>query len=65
MYTNTYKLTLNIQKTVCILFQKPGSNKTIQIRIENITIHNTTETSFLAYGWMRTVNGTLTYKNYH
>ena len=41
------KLTLNIQKTVCILFQKPGSNKTIQIRIENITIHNTTETKFL------------------
>ena len=41
------KLTLNIRKTVCILFQKPGGSKKIQIRMENTIIHNTTKTKFL------------------
>ena len=41
------KLTLNLTKTVCILFQKPGCSKKIQIRMENIIIHNTSKTKFL------------------
>ena len=41
------KLTLNIRKTVCILFQKPGCCKKIQIRMENTIIHNTSQTKFL------------------
>ena len=41
------KLTLNIKKTVCILFQRPGCNKKIQIRMENTVIQNTSETKFL------------------
>ena len=41
------KLTLNIKKTVCILFQKPGYNKKIQIKMGNTVIQNTSETKFL------------------
>ena len=32
---------------MCILFQKPGCSKKIQIRVENTTIHNTSKTKFL------------------
>ena len=41
------KLTLNIDKTVCLLFQKQGHTKKIHIRVDNIIIHNTHETKFL------------------
>ena len=41
------KLTLNIDKTVCLLFQKQGHTKKIHIRVDNTIIHNTHETKFL------------------
>ena len=41
------KLTLNIDKTVCLLFQKQGHSEKIHIRVDNITIQNTHETKFL------------------
>ena len=41
------KLTLNIEKTVCILFQKTGQTKTIELEIGNQTVSNTSETRFL------------------
>ena len=41
------KLTLNIEKTVCLLFQKQGQTKEIAIKVDNIIIHNTKETKFL------------------
>ena len=41
------KLTLNIDKTVCLLFQKQGHSEEIHITVDNITIHNTHETKFL------------------
>ena len=41
------KLTLNIEKTVCLLFQKQGQSKEITIKVDNITIQNTKETKFL------------------
>ena len=41
------KLTLNIGKTVCLLFQKQGQEKEICIQIGNMTIKNTKETKFL------------------
>ena len=41
------KLTLNLDKTVCILFQKIGQTQTIKLEIGNQTITNTPETRFL------------------
>ena len=41
------KLTLNIEKIVCLLFQKQGQSKEITIKVDNITIQNTHETKFL------------------
>ena len=41
------KLTLNIEKTVCILFQKPGQSENIKLEVGNQTIINTPETRFL------------------
>ena len=41
------KLTLNIEKTVCLLFQKQGQTKEIAIKVDNTIIHNTKETKFL------------------
>ena len=41
------KLTLNIGKTVCLLFQKQGHSDEIHIKVDNITIQNTHETKFL------------------
>ena len=41
------KLTLNIDKTVCLLFQKQGHSDEIQIKVDKITIKNTHETKFL------------------
>ena len=41
------KLTLNIEKTVCLLFQKQGHSDEIHIKVDNITIQNTHETKFL------------------
>ena len=41
------KLTLNLDKTVCILFQKSNETKQIEINIGNQKIQNTTETKFL------------------
>ena len=38
---------LNIEKTVCLLFQKQGQSKEITIKVDNITIQNTNETKFL------------------
>ena len=41
------KLTLNIEKTVCLLFQKQGHSDEIHIKVDNISIQNTHETKFL------------------
>ena len=43
----TNKLTLNLDKTVCILFQKSHETKQIEINIGSQKIKNTTETKFL------------------
>ena len=44
---HTNKLTLNIEKTVCLLFQKQGQKRTIQIKVGNTIIQNIAETKFL------------------
>ena len=41
------KLTLNIEKTVCLLFQKQEQSDEITSKVDNITIQNTHETKFL------------------
>ena len=41
------KLTLNLGKTVCILFQQNNSKKDIELRINDMVIHNQKETKFL------------------
>ena len=41
------KLTMNIEKTVCMLFQQPGKHEKVQITIDNVTLTNQTETKFL------------------
>ena len=41
------KLTLNLDKTVCILFQKNNQNKEMELKIKGLTIPNQKETKFL------------------
>ena len=41
------KLTLNTEKTVCMLFQKPGKNEQIHLTIDKVTLQNQRETKFL------------------
>ena len=41
------KLTMNIEKTVCMLFQQPGKLNKIQINIGDVTLTNQPETKFL------------------
>ena len=41
------KLTLNIEKTACILFQKSGSTKELSLNLEDLTINLTNNTKFL------------------
>ena len=41
------KLTLNLEKTVCLLFQKQGQDKEICVQIADMVIKNTKETKFL------------------
>ena len=41
------KLTLNIEKTVCILFQKAGKSEKVALEIDNHIINNIAETKFL------------------
>ena len=41
------KLTLNAEKTVCMLFQKPGKNEQIHLTIDKVTLQNQRETKFL------------------
>ena len=41
------RLTLNLDKTICILFQPNGSDKKMEIEIENVTVCNSVVTRFL------------------
>ena len=41
------KLTLNLDKTVCLLFQKQGQGKQVEIQVGKMKIKNTKETKFL------------------
>ena len=41
------KLTLNLSKTVCILFQQQNQNQDITLEVNNLKIHNQSETKFL------------------
>ena len=41
------KLTLNLDKTVCILFQKNNKNREIDLKVKDMIIVNQTETKFL------------------
>ena len=41
------KLTLNVEKTICILFQPVVSNRDFSIEIDNIEIRNSESTKFL------------------
>ena len=41
------KLTLNLGKTVCVLFQKNGQRQTIMLDLDNIQIRNVKEVKFL------------------
>ena len=41
------KLTLNLEKTICLLFQQSGSCKELEITIDTVTIRTSKETKFL------------------
>ena len=41
------KLTLNLEKTVCMLFQKDNQKKEIMLKVKNMTIPSKSETRFL------------------
>ena len=41
------KLTLNLNKTACILFQKSGSTKEINLELDGTTIHSASTARFL------------------
>ena len=41
------KLTLNLDKTVCLLFQKHGQDRKVEIQVGEMIIKNTKETKFL------------------
>ena len=41
------KLTLNVEKTICLLFQPNGSNKTLEVEINGTFIKSTETTKFL------------------
>ena len=41
------KLTLNLEKTICLLFQQSGSCKELEINIDTVTIRTSKETKFL------------------
>ena len=41
------KLTLNLDKTACILFQKSGSTKEIELDLDGIIVHSVSTTKFL------------------
>ena len=41
------KLTLKLDKTACILFQKSGSTKEISLNLDRMTIHSTSNAKFL------------------
>ena len=41
------KLTLNLDKTVCILFQKNNNKREIDLKVKNMTISSQSETKFL------------------
>ena len=41
------KLTLNLEKTVCMLFQKDNQKKEIKLKVKNMTIPSKPETRFL------------------
>ena len=43
----TNKLTLNLSKTVCVLFQQNQKHKDIILEVNNLKIHNEPETKFL------------------
>ena len=38
---------MNIDKTVCMLFQKPGKYEQIHLTIDKVTLQNQKETKFL------------------
>ena len=41
------KLTLNLEKTICLLFQQSGSCKELELVIDTVTIRTSKETKFL------------------
>ena len=41
------QLIMNIDKTVCMLFQKPGKHEQIHLTIDKVTLQNQKETKFL------------------
>ena len=41
------KLTLNLEKTICLLFQQSGSCRELEINIDTVTIRTSKETKFL------------------
>ena len=41
------KLTLNLEKTICLLFQQSGSCKELELVVDNVTIRTSKETKFL------------------
>ena len=41
------KLTLNLEKTVCVLFQKSNTVTHIELEVNDLKIYNQTETKFL------------------
>ena len=57
------KLTLNLEKKICILFQKPQENKQITINLGNQSIKNTTETKFLGLWIDEHLKWNTTFKN--
>ena len=45
------RLTLNVEKTICLLFQQSGSCKELELNIDTVTIKTSKETKFLGM-WM-------------
>ena len=59
------KLTLNIEKTACILFQKSGSTKELSLNLEALTINSTNNAKFLRMWLDSHLNWSIHLNNVH
>ena len=57
------KLSMNVGKTVCVLFQKDPTPKTVILNVDGTEIHSLKEVKFLACGLTLNSTGQTTLKN--